>query len=148
MAERWFELGTAALHAAMRTPHDLTAAVGHVQALIDECEPDGLVRAILAWSDTLIDRSGMFADGSLIQLMWLPEGADAAVFADDVEPLTRWSGRLLVARALDDQATWEALMDSVPDDPRVRGDHVLALLRIVALNLLQIQLGTHPGVRT
>ena len=148
MADRWYELGTQALHAAMRDPHDLAGAAPHVQALFDECGQDGLVRAILGWSDTLINRSGIPTDGTPVRAAWMPYDPDdpnpQVKTADEIEPVARWAGRLLVARAALDQDAWNALMDSVPKDPAVMGDHVMELLGMIALNLRMIQDGTHP----
>ena len=49
-----------------------------------------------------------------------------------------WAGRLIVARANDDEAAFIGLVNSVPQDSAVMGDHIWALLSTVALSLRQV----------
>lgn len=146
MADRWFELAAQALHAAMSNPHDPTEAAGHVKALHEECGADGIVSAILAWSDTLIDQAGFPTDGTAIQAAWMPQDTGVIQDAEATEPVARWAGRLIIARATGDEATWAALMDSVPQEPAVQADHIMCLLALVALNVRMLEQGTHPAL--
>lgn len=106
-----------------------------VERIDAECGATGIVTAILGWSDTLIARVPNLT-GRPVRLAFM--NADSGRIdenADDVPDETRWAGRLLAARAADDEATWNALVDALPDDPAAVGAHVGHLLQMVALNL-------------
>lgn len=127
-------LATRALHAAMAGQDEQAAAF--VQQINDTYGADGLMVALLAWCDTFtLNVTGGFTASGPVALRWRFEDTGTVQTADEVPPAARWAGRLLIARATDDQAMFNTLMASIPPDPRIVGDHVLALLDMVALNL-------------
>ncbi len=54
--------------------------------------------------------------------------------ADAAPPAARWAGRLIAARAADDEAGYAALLQA-PAEGGELGDCIMALLSMVALNL-------------
>ena len=129
---RAMDLARIALHAAMRD--DTDQAIRAVKAISDETGGEGLMDAILGWCDTAIANEGI-ATGTPIRIAWM-EKSTGRINAgpEEVRPTARWVGRLLAARAADDQDMFMALMDSIPDDPKDVGDHVWELVQMVALN--------------
>ena len=122
---------------------DWTLATRTVQRISDECGSAGVARAILGWSDTLIARTpGLH--GNAVRLAFMNADSGEVGGADDVPEEVRWAGRVLAARAADDEDAWNALMDALPDDPAATGRHVARLLHLVALNLRN--LGVTGGV--
>lgn len=134
--KRAIRLATDALHAALAD--DWARATRAVQRTSDECGAEGVARAILGWSDTLIGRMPG-GKGKPVRLAFMEaESGRIDTNADDVPPRVRWAGRVLAARAADDKATWDALMDALPDDGQVIGEYVSAVLEMVALTLGRI----------
>lgn len=128
------KLATTALHAAMRD--DWPAATTAVQAINDRHGGRGLMAAILAWCDTaILKMTGSFtASGSVAVAFQAVETGEIGG-ADDVPAEVRWAGRLIAARAADDEPTFNALIESVPSDPKAMGAHVARLLEMVAINI-------------
>lgn len=96
---------------------------------------DGLIDAILAWIDTYI--GAVYPNhkpGQRIAIRWLFTPTDEVQTADDVQPSMRWAGRLIAARAADDEAAFMDLLRSVPEGAAL-GDCIMALLHAVAESL-------------
>lgn len=125
------KIATIALHLAMQDK--LREAASYVDRLNGT---DGLVDAILGWIDTYIAYCHpTHKQGELIRIAWVD--MDAAVLhenADDVQVGARWAGRLIAARAADDQGQFLALLRSLPAGSAL-GDGIMALLHAVALGL-------------
>lgn len=130
---RAMDLARTALWAAVRD--DTDQAVAAVKSISSETGGEGLMDAILGWCDTAIAQAGVEV-GAPIRIAWM-EAETLRVNAgpEEVRPTARWAGRLLAARAADDQDMFMALMDSIPHDPKAVGDHVWELVQMVALNL-------------
>ena len=112
----WRNHATACLHAAMR--RDWPAVQDAATALVTTHGPGVLGDVMLAWIDTALAAQGITCDrtGEPAQLLFgdLTTGR-IATDADDVNPATAWAGRLINARIADDQDSYRALLDSVPD---------------------------------
>lgn len=144
--KRAVRLAAKALTHALK--EDWPAATRAVQAVNDKCGSGGIATAILVWSDTLIDYNpGTTGDGRPVRLAFMNADTghvDLDENADAVPEQFRWAGRVIAARAAQDQPGWEALIDSLPDDPHVHGRHVGAVLEVVALTLRNILGGRSP----
>lgn len=125
------KIATIALHLAMQDK--MREAAGYVERLNGT---DGLIDAILGWIDTYIAYCHpTHRQGELVRIAWVD--VDAAVVhanADDVHFGARWAGRLIAARAADDQDQFLALLRSLPPGAAL-GDGITALLRAIALGL-------------
>jgi hypothetical protein len=134
---RAVELAETALNAAMT--NDVRAAVDAIQAIGKETGEGGLGDAVLAWCDAYIERmpgARAAADrGAMISPAFMVEGSGVIGGPEGAPVEVRWAARLIVARALDDQATFMALLGAVPEDPRIRGDHIWGLVSTVAASL-------------
>jgi hypothetical protein len=135
---RAMRLASAALSCAMA--EDWGRATKAMQRIGDECGQVGIRRAVLGWSDTLIARMG-HTPGQPVAIAFQQAETGRIDTADSeyVPDRVRWAGRVIAARAADDQATWDALMDSLPEDGRVIGQYVGAVLETVALMLRQME---------
>lgn len=131
MDERAKKIATIALHLAQQDK--MREAAGYVERLNGT---DGLVDAILGWIDTYIAYCHPTHKlGEPIRIAWVDvEEAVVHMDADDVHFGARWAGRLIAARAADDQAQFLALLRSLPAGSAL-GDGIVALLRAVALGL-------------
>lgn len=91
----------------------------------------GITGALVIWCDTALARIPR-GDGP-VRLQWV-EHATGRVHgdADAVRPAERWAGRLLAARAAGDLDGFRALVEAVPADPAVVGDHVGAMVQMTA----------------
>ena len=129
---RAVQLAGVALTAARA--NDWPRAVKMLQRINDECGPDGAGRALLSLCDTAIAEMGI-PPGAPVHIQYKNIDTQQVQGADEVEKReVVWAGRMLAARAAQDQDTWDALIETLPDDPRVMGQHALALLQMVALN--------------
>lgn len=144
---RAVRLAAIALYAAMA--ENWPAATRAVQAINDRCGSAGISRAVLCWSDTLIDYNPETnGDGRPVRLSFMNADTGHVNFDDDADAVPeqfRWAGRIIAARAAQDLPAWEAMIDALPDDPKVHGDHVGAVLQVVALTLRHNQAGQLPG---
>lgn len=128
------KLATAALHAGMRG--DWQAATRATQDINDRHGGDALLVAMLAWVDTfVVHRTGGSVSDKPVALAFQNAETGEIGSAADVRPEVRWAGQMIAARVADDKATWDALLATVPTDPKVVGAHVGALLEAVALGL-------------
>lgn len=131
----WHADATAALHAAMRRDHDTARAA--VQAIAAR-DPEDLPDVLLAWCDTLLSARGLRDYGAEPFTLDFGNLDTLQVqHADDVPPAVAWAGRLIAARAADDQATFEALiLAAVDGEGDAWGQCVMTTLNVVALNLV------------
>jgi hypothetical protein len=130
---RAMTLATVALHAAMAGDWD--KATDAVQRISDECGAVGIGRAILGWSDTMIARlvTGHIPGQPIRLAFQQVETGRIDTDADKVPAEVRWAGRVIAARAANDHATWDALMDALPDDGQAIGAHVAKVLEMSVL---------------
>lgn len=131
---RAMELATTALHAAMAG--DTEKAVQAIQAIDGETGSGGLMDAILGWCDTYA--AHLHHGGRWAMPAWKLDGSDTITGPEGVPVEFVWAGRLIIARANDDQAAFIGLVNAVPQDSTVMGDHIWALLSTVALSLRQL----------
>lgn len=61
-------------------------------------------------------------------------------WADDVAPEVAWSGRLMMARMLDDEETFKAVFDTIPED----GYWINYPLTLMRSCLLQVRASREP----
>ncbi|MBA9003697.1 hypothetical protein [Thermomonospora cellulosilytica] len=131
---RAMDLAGAALTAARED--EWKRAGRMLQRINDECGPDGMQRAMLAFCDTALTRSEITPGGPVRIAFKALDGDGRITGADEVpRPEIVWAGRMLGARAADDRATWDALIDALPDDPREVGRHVGAVLEVVVMTI-------------
>jgi hypothetical protein len=135
--QRAIRLASAALTCAVS--NDWDRATKAVQRIGDECGEVGVGRAILGWSDTLIHRMG-HKPGKPVNLVFqqVETGRIDTADGEHVPERVRWAGKVIAARAADDEAAWDALMKALPEDGAVVGQHVAAVLEMVALMLRRI----------
>lgn len=131
------EFATRALHAAMR--EDWDAASAAMTSLSAETGSDGVLWAVLRFCDTIIGRQlamqglpGDAWDGG-VRMSWLNTDTGAVGHAGQVPDSVRWAGQLVAAKAAQDEATFRALIATMPDDDRGRGRYVGALLQSAAI---------------
>jgi hypothetical protein len=131
MDARTKKIATVALHLAQQD--NMREAAGYVERLNGT---DGLIDAILGWIDTYIAYCHpTHKEGEAIRIAWVDvDAATVHMDADDVHFGARWAGRLIAARAADDQGQFLALLRSLPAGAAL-GDGIVALLRAVALGL-------------
>src|SRR5437773_9726532 len=104
-------IATVALHRAMAD--DLETAASYVQRLNGT---DWLGVAIVAWVDTFIAHTHRgFEYGGPVAVAWLHLPTGQVETADEVTPAMRWAGRLIAARAADDEASFYALLRSLKE---------------------------------
>jgi len=135
----WSGHARACLDAAMR--RDWPAAQAAASALIAAHGPDVVPRVMLAWIDTAIVAQGITPEktGRPAHLIFGDvDTGTVATDAHDVDPVIAWAGRLINARIADDQDSYAALMDAVPDGDGSR--YVTVLLDCCAQT---VRLGRH-----
>jgi len=124
---------------------DMKAAMATVTQISDQTGGAGLEYAMRGWCDSLIVRYRSVTgspDDAVIRPAWVDGDSGRVDFnADDVPAQARWAGRMISARAAMDQGTWNALMAALPRDGYVIGDHVAALLGMVAGTLNALKAG-------
>ena len=115
---------------------DYAAASKHVRALNTECGPQGTMFAICGWCDTLADQLNLGENSGPLALAWKDaETGRVHVGTEGVPDRARWAGQLIVARAALDEAMFDALIKSLPDDKAVIGSYVGAVLEAVAITM-------------
>lgn len=124
----WNGHAAAVLQAAIR--RDRAATQTAVTALIAAFGADVLPQVMLAWVDTTLNAQGVTADGRPARIVFGNPATGRVSDADDVPPEIAWAGRLLGARAADDEDTYRALMAAIPDEDV--GRHITALLHCCA----------------
>lgn len=127
--------GAQALQAALSG--DWPAAYRLISATGRECGGPGVCRALIAWADTMIryTAGGPAEDGQQVHLAFMQAETGRVHGADEAPPAVRWAGQLIAARAARDEQAWHALVDALPADGNVVGDHVAAVLQVVTATL-------------
>ncbi|TMR90543.1 hypothetical protein [Nonomuraea basaltis] len=128
---RAVELALAALGAAIATDDDTASAA--LATIVTETGAPGLMDAIYVWCDTLITQAGPSA--MFLDVEWADDETGHVIAPQDVPAEAQWAGRLLTARAEDDEETFVTLMRDLGTDPLRVADHVGALFDLVAVNL-------------
>jgi len=135
------ELARDALLAAMRKQVDDTTE--HLRALIHD-HPRGIQTALLAWCDTVAQHLGVDPDDGTVKTLtfWDTESGHISDLSQ-VDPVYRWAGRLITARAAMDQDAYAALCAIVDDlGPQDRGKHVIAVLNCAAMTINGVPAGS------
>lgn len=133
MTPSWREQARLALELAVND--DLPAATDVLAALAGAHGLRGVLRAVQAWLDTVLEARGVTMGASAgVRLGFVELETGELTDADQAPPRQVWAGRLLAARAADDEAAFRALIDSVPDRDEL-GHRVNAVLAMCALNL-------------
>ncbi|WP_242890152.1 hypothetical protein [Actinomadura litoris] len=129
---RAVQLAGAALTAALG--NDWQRASAMLQRISTECGGEGMQRALLSLCDTVIHHAGI-TPGQPVRIMFQQADGDGRITgADEVQRRESvWAGRLLAARAADDEDTWSALIEALPRDGYAIGQHVIALLEMCTL---------------
>ncbi|GIH69460.1 hypothetical protein [Sphaerimonospora thailandensis] len=125
-------LARAALHASQR--EDWPTCKQLIEQISRELGADGIYMAALAWLDTMLD----YAKPPGAKGMAVPAWRDADTGqhtkdAHQVRPSIAWCGQLAVARANDDQGTFEALFEAIPEGQE--GAYVAELLMIAGMTI-------------
>lgn len=131
--------GLAAIALRNALDGDMKAAMATAAQISDQTGGGGLEYAMRGWCDSLIipmrQATGTPAD-AVIRPAWVDVDSGRVDFdADNVPAETRWAGRMIAARAGLDKDMWNALMEALPRDGYAIGDHVAALLGMVAETL-------------
>jgi hypothetical protein len=122
----------------------LAAAMGGDQeaavAALHKLDAEGVYTAMTAWCDTLAIRRGVSrVPGRVLRPAWRDTETGLVITdADAVDPVMRWAGRFMAARAVMDHDTVQALAGSLPCDAQITGEHVLMVLQMVADSLNQM----------
>lgn len=143
---KWFRLASNALAAAR--VHQWDAAGRYTQRLVDECGSDGFQQAVLAWIDTYLSAAGI-TEGCAVRPVFLNvDSGELDTDADKVRLDVRWAGRLIMARANDDEPTYRALIGALPyeTDQAACSRAIGALLNMCATGLNHLAAG-QPVVR-
>lgn len=128
-----FRLATTAYQAALAGRSQ--AAVDAIQRINDECGGEGLNEALMAWCDTYMHHA---TDGQdmpnvgRVNFMRTDTGQLDGPGSDRVPAEIQWAGRMIAARVALDLEAWTAALDELPDDGKVIGDHVFAVLHTVS----------------
>ena len=104
-----------------------------IQLIHDRYGAPAVFDAMLLWTDTYAQMLG--PSSAPVQLVFTHRGIPGFVSADDVPPPVAWAGRFISARVARDVDQTQALLQTLPDDPREQGDAVWTLLLNCALNL-------------
>jgi hypothetical protein len=103
---------------------------------------DGIGAAMLAWIDTLLAEIQAPGGKAIFAPAWMvvdeataAGGTGKINGADDTPPEARWAGRLIAARANDDEASYLAILDSAPQGERAWSKHINTLAMTVAASI-------------
>lgn len=106
---------------------------------------------IVHWIDTLLHRLGYSATHDPVgqargtgtaALTFMRGSRGITEDVDDVPPMQRWAGRLVMARAALDLDTQTALLAAPPVSDPAAGDHVLGVLMLVVTTMRH-----HPALQ-
>jgi len=135
-----YRYATTALDAAIANDPDAYAKA--MRSLSRNYGGEGVGAAMLAWVDTLLVEIQAPGGKVIFAPAWMAvdeatadAGSGKINGADDTPPEARWAGRLIAARANDDEATYLAVLHSAPQDERAWSRHVNALAMTVALTI-------------
>lgn len=128
-------LARAAWMAALADKWD--AATRYVVRLDAECGGEGLGVALMAWCDTYLDHAMDGAKPYALPRLGFVRADTGALDrhgSSAVPEKVQWAGRLLAARAANDQAAWVDLIEELPDDGQQIAEHIMAVLHVTALS--------------
>lgn len=127
-------LAHAALFAGIDNKWD--SASRYVQRINDECGPDSLPYALMAWCDAIAEHAmDGFPPGRKIQVKGMEYETGAVV--DEVPARIRWAQDVVKARGEMDEAAFTKLVNELVgmDDDKERGRYVGAVLEAAALSI-------------
>jgi len=130
----WLKQAAFALGAAV--DEDWAAANRTVTQIARTHGVNAIPDVLLAFIDTMIAQTG--APSMPDQVAFQAENGGAIQSADEVPPAVAWAGRLMMARARDDQDTFEALIHSCRTDEEWTAN-CSAVLSMCALNIRRAQ---------
>lgn len=130
----WYALASMALTEAVLGNNDIAGKA--MQQIHDQHGPEAVPGVLLAWIDTMLTYIPPPEGSSFVGLEFREVTENHFTGADEVPPAVAWAGRLIVARANDDEAQARALIDSVLSDEQW-GRNVSALLSGIAIMLRQ-----------
>lgn len=131
--DRARDFAARALNAAMREEWEIASAI--VRRMNTECGSEGTMIAVVGWCDSLTVRLGLDKAEGTLALGFVNPDTGAMTTAAGVAPRIQWAGQLIMARARLDKSMFDALIDALPDDPKVVGAYVGAVLECVAMTL-------------
>lgn len=112
------------------------AASRYVQRINDECGPDSLPYALMAWCDAVADHA---TDGQPVteKVHVAPMAYETGQIGGDVPPRIRWGNAVVKARAEMDQAAFTSLVNELTGitDAKERGSYVGTVLEAAALSI-------------
>jgi hypothetical protein len=121
---------------------DMAAAMRMTTRISDNYGGEGMTVAILGWCDALAARHpAKLTPGRAVQLGFSSVETGGVQSADEVPPEQAWAGQMLLARALMDIETCQALLGALPRDGAGVGRYIAALLDIGGLALREIEAG-------
>ena len=85
---------------------------------------------IIEWCDAFIQRMG-YQHAVPGELAWMAPGSDGNLPIAEVSPRAQWAGRVIMARAVMDKDTFDALMTALPDEPDAAGSWIGTVLESV-----------------
>lgn len=120
---------------------DWDKATAAIQRINDECGPQFVPAAMLAWIDTYIDHA---TDGDFTLAREVPERTNYVntrtghldeATAEGLPAEVVWAGSLIAARARMNRDRFDALLRELQGDGKQRGRYVGALLESIALTV-------------
>ncbi|MCW2768158.1 MAG: hypothetical protein JWO11_4117 [Nocardioides sp.] len=133
--KRIISLASTAMYAAIA--QDWPKANKATQAIGDEFGGDGVIAAALAWCDSMLAHTPGVdpTSGNPVRLTFKNlESGRVDNDANQVPPAIRWAGRIVAARAADDEPGFRGLIESLESDKQF-SEYIGALLSMVAANL-------------
>lgn len=108
----------------------------YMQRINDECGPNSLPYALMAWCDALADHATGGAPGPRQVAVKGMDYASGAI-TDEVPARIRWAQDVVKARAEMDEAAFTATVDELTqiEDGKERGSYVGAVLEVAALSI-------------
>lgn len=134
----WYPLAKKALLATVDEDYD--TGTDAINELVRTYGPTVVPAVLLALVDTMLGHTVVPASPDA--LAFLETGSGAIQGADEVPPPVRWAGRLVMARACDDHATFTALIDSVTTDEQWSAN-CNAVLNMCGLNIRRAKEAAH-----
>lgn len=121
---------------------EFTRATERVGELYEDCGWSGMQLALTVWCEFL-SRYMPETEGSDHPTIWMnAESGKVSTDADDVPPEVRWAGWLALAYKADDEANFDALLASVPQNDVACVEHASALLCLVGATVFHKALST------
>jgi hypothetical protein len=129
MPPPWLKQAAFALHAAV--DEDWPTANRIVTQIARTHGVNAIPNVLLAFIDTMIAQTGA---PSMPDQVAFESESGAIQSADEVPPAVAWAGRLMMARARDDQSTFKALIHTARTDEEWTAN-CSAVLSMCALNI-------------